>query len=65
MKGTGHCQDEKVIKAQLELSDGGSIITIDAKWARSYLANKVISLPALKYFTIGKPFTFWKFLLIT
>lgn len=31
MKGTGHCQDEKIIKAQLELSDGGSIITIDAK----------------------------------
>lgn len=63
MKGTGHCQDEK-IKAQLVLSNGGSIITIDAKWVRSYLANKVICLPALKYFKIGKPFTFWKFLLI-
>lgn len=64
MKGTDHCQDEK-IKAQPELSNGGSIITIDAKWVRNYLANRVICLPALKYFKIGKPFTFWKFLLIT
>lgn len=53
MKGTGHCQDEK-INAQFELSNGGSIIIIDAKWVRSYLAYKVICLPALKYFKIGK-----------
>lgn len=64
MKGTGHCHDEK-IKVQLELSNGSSIITIDAKWVRSYLADKVICLLAPKYFKIGKTFTFWKFLLIT
>lgn len=64
MKGTSHCQDEKV-KAQLELSNGSNIITIDAKWVRSYLVDKVSCLPALKHFKIGKTFPFWTFLLIT
>lgn len=57
-------KEQKPKKAQLKLSNVGSMTIIVAKWVRSYLADKFICLQVIKYFKIGKKFIFWKFLLI-
>lgn len=59
MKDTDHYQEKKK-KAQLKLSNVGSMITIDAKWVRNYLADKFTCLQIIKYFKIGKKFMFWE-----